>query len=111
MGRPGRTPIGWCTVTRGCSHDAPADPRPAWERICSLPFIGLIKAYQFTLSAVLGRHCRFYPSCSWYALEAYRRHGPLRGTWLTLRRLGRCHPFARGGYDPVPPRDNGPKQP
>lgn len=69
------------------------------------PFLFFIRVYQVTLSWWLGGHCRFYPSCSHYGLDAYREHGVLRGTWLTLKRLGRCHPFAKGGYDPVPPGD------
>lgn len=78
--------------------------------ITAWPFIILIKVYQFTLSPLVGRQCRFHPTCSWYGLEAYRRFGAIKGTWLTLRRLARCHPFHAGGYDPVPPaaqrRDN-----
>jgi len=52
---------------------------------------------------MLGPRCRFLPTCSDYALEALRRHGALAGTWLSLRRLSRCHPFGSSGYDPVPP--------
>jgi putative membrane protein insertion efficiency factor len=62
----------------------------------------LIRAYQLCISPWLGSHCRFYPSCSQYALEAVREHGSARGGWLALRRLLRCHPFHSGGYDPVP---------
>ncbi len=62
----------------------------------------LIRAYQLGVSPLLGAHCRFYPSCSQYALEAVSAHGSLRGGWLALRRLARCHPFHAGGYDPVP---------
>jgi uncharacterized protein len=62
----------------------------------------LIRAYQLCVSPWLGAHCRFYPSCSHYALEAIGEHGSLRGSWLSLRRLLRCHPFHPGGYDPVP---------
>ena len=62
----------------------------------------LIRAYQLLLSPWLGANCRFYPSCSHYALEAVHEHGSLRGGWLALRRLSRCHPFHSGGYDPVP---------
>lgn len=62
-----------------------------------------IKAYRIVLSPLLGPQCRFMPSCSAYALEALRMHGALRGSWLAVRRIGRCHPFNPGGYDPVPP--------
>ena len=66
-----------------------------------------IKAYRIVLSPLLGPHCRFEPSCSTYALEALRVHGAMRGSWLTVRRIGRCHPFHPGGYDPVPPPKTG----
>ncbi|MBS0376117.1 MAG: membrane protein insertion efficiency factor YidD [Proteobacteria bacterium] len=61
-----------------------------------------IHAYRLVLSPLLGPRCRFYPSCSAYALEAIERHGALRGLALTFRRLARCHPWHPGGYDPVP---------
>ena len=64
--------------------------------------MGLIRVYQWTLSPLLGPRCRFYPSCSCYAHAAIERYGVLRGTWLGLRRLLRCHPFSPGGYDPLP---------
>lgn len=64
--------------------------------------LGLIRLYQATLSGLLGGHCRYYPSCSQYTYEAVERYGFVRGSWMGLRRIGRCHPFARGGYDPVP---------
>ncbi|MBV9695493.1 MAG: membrane protein insertion efficiency factor YidD [Gammaproteobacteria bacterium] len=63
---------------------------------------GLIRAYQLTVSPLLGPRCRFYPSCSHYAHEAILRHGVLRGGGLTLARLTRCHPWHSGGFDPVP---------
>jgi uncharacterized protein len=63
----------------------------------------LVTAYRRFLSPLLGPQCRFHPTCSAYAIQALRTHGALRGTWLTVRRIGRCHPFNPGGYDPVPP--------
>lgn len=64
----------------------------------------LIRGYQLALSPLFGPRCRFYPSCSHYALEAIEIHGALRGTWLAVRRISRCHPFHEGGFDPVPGR-------
>jgi len=64
--------------------------------------LALIQVYRLTLSPLLGPRCRFIPSCSAYGLEAIGRHGPWKGGWLTLRRLGRCHPFTPCGCDPVP---------
>ena len=68
-----------------------------------LVLTGLISAYRKVISPFLGANCRFYPSCSAYALEAITVHGAGRGSWLALRRLSRCHPFHPGGLDPVPP--------
>jgi putative membrane protein insertion efficiency factor len=65
--------------------------------------LGLIKAYRYLLSPLLGPSCRFYPTCSAYAAEAIDTHGALRGSWLALRRLLKCHPWHPGGIDPVPP--------
>ncbi|MFC4160412.1 membrane protein insertion efficiency factor YidD [Chitinimonas lacunae] len=62
----------------------------------------LVQAYRYTLSPLIGPRCRFTPSCSEYAITALRRHGALRGGWLTIRRLLRCHPWGGCGYDPVP---------
>jgi putative membrane protein insertion efficiency factor len=62
----------------------------------------LIRLYQLTLSPFIGNQCRFHPSCSNYALDAVDRWGAIRGSWLALKRLGRCHPFHAGGFDPVP---------
>ncbi|MFB9377207.1 membrane protein insertion efficiency factor YidD [Kineococcus gynurae] len=64
----------------------------------------LVRAYQLLVSPLLGPTCRFYPSCSQYAIDALRERGVLVGLWLTVRRLGRCHPWNPGGVDPVPPR-------
>lgn len=67
--------------------------------------LALIRFYQFLLSPWLGRQCRFHPTCSDYARQAIEDHGSLRGGWLALRRLGRCHPWHPGGFDPVPGRE------
>jgi putative membrane protein insertion efficiency factor len=63
----------------------------------------LIEAYRLALSPFLGANCRFYPTCSAYAAEAIEKHGALRGAWLALRRITKCHPWHPGGVDPVPP--------
>jgi len=64
----------------------------------------IVRAYQVLLSPFAGGACRFEPSCSAYAMEAIQTHGLRRGLWLSVRRVARCHPFARPGVDPVPPR-------
>lgn len=64
--------------------------------------IGLLKTYRLTISPLLGPRCRFHPSCSVYAQEAIATHGALRGGWLAIKRLARCHPGHPGGIDPVP---------
>jgi putative membrane protein insertion efficiency factor len=66
--------------------------------------IALVNGYRRWLSPLLGPRCRFAPTCSGYALEALTQHGALRGGWLAVRRIARCHPFHPGGHDPVPPR-------
>jgi len=62
----------------------------------------MVRGYQVALSPLLPSSCRYYPSCSAYAIEALEKHGALRGSWLAARRIARCHPFRPGGYDPVP---------
>ena len=74
--------------------------------------IALLRAYRFAISPLYGQVCRYHPSCSSYALQAITEHGSLRGSWLAARRVGRCHPWAAGGYDPVPPaRPHDPRRP
>ncbi len=73
--------------------------------------IGLLRVYRAVISPLYGDVCRYYPSCSAYALQAVTDHGALRGSWLAVRRLARCHPWALGGYDPVPPRAGGSSEP
>jgi putative membrane protein insertion efficiency factor len=65
--------------------------------------LAFIAAYRLLFSPLLGANCRFYPSCSAYASEAVATHGALRGTWLALKRILKCHPWQPGGFDPVPP--------
>lgn len=72
------------------------------EAIFARLLIGLARGYQLFVSPVLPQTCRFHPTCSGYAIEAVRNHGPARGGWLALRRIVRCHPWGAGGYDPVP---------
>jgi len=70
-----------------------------WPRLLA---IAMIRGYQRVISPILPASCRFYPSCSQYTLEAVDRYGVLRGSWLGIRRIARCHPFHPGGFDPVP---------
>jgi putative membrane protein insertion efficiency factor len=87
-------------------HDAEREHVPAPVRgIAGVPRFLLIlgvRLYQVALSPLLGGSCRYFPSCSAYAIEALERHGAARGSWLAIRRIGRCHPFRPGGFDPVP---------
>ncbi len=72
------------------------------KRLVAWPMLLLIRFYQRYISPLTPPSCRFTPTCSQYALEAIRRHGPFKGGWLTLKRLSRCHPWGGSGYDPVP---------
>jgi uncharacterized protein len=79
----------------------------ALDRGAAVVLLVLVRAYQLLVSPLLGPVCRYAPSCSSYGATALRRHGAVRGTWLTARRLARCHPWAAGGWDPVPERGAG----
>ncbi|WP_081933530.1 membrane protein insertion efficiency factor YidD [Shewanella mangrovi] len=68
--------------------------------------IKLIRGYQLFISPLLGQRCRFHPSCSHYAIEAVQVHGVLKGSWLSIKRIIKCHPLNPGGNDPVPPKNN-----
>ena len=72
------------------------------KRLLMAFIVFFIRAYRLLISPWLGNRCRFHPSCSEYALEALQRHGLWKGTWLALRRIGSCHPWHAGGFDPVP---------
>lgn len=72
--------------------------------------IFLIKGYQKVLSPFTGRICRFHPTCSQYSIESYEKHGFVKGSWLTIKRIARCHPFHPGGMDPVPNKNPNKKE-
>ncbi len=71
-------------------------------QILSLPFIFLIKLYQWIISPWLGSQCRFTPTCSQYGIEALKKYGVIKGLWLTVKRIARCNPWGGHGHDPVP---------
>ena len=66
------------------------------------PLILLIRIYQWVISPIIGPKCRYQPTCSHYAVEALKKHGPIKGFWLAVRRIARCHPWGGSGWDPVP---------
>ena len=75
----------------------------ALKQLWHLPatlLIASVRLYQWTLSPLIGRHCRFQPTCSAYFIEAVAKYGAIRGAWRGVKRIGRCHPFPPGGYDP-----------
>jgi putative membrane protein insertion efficiency factor len=74
----------------------------AVSRALAKPLIGLVRLYHVALSPWLGMNCRYQPTCSSYAIEALQVHGVLKGSWLAAKRIGRCNPWGRSGYDPVP---------
>ncbi|MBO6517391.1 MAG: membrane protein insertion efficiency factor YidD [Bacteroidia bacterium] len=71
-------------------------------KLISLVFIGLIRFYQLVISPFLPNSCRYNPTCSQYGIEAFAKHGPFKGMWLTIKRIARCHPWGGHGHDPVP---------
>ncbi|SFL14145.1 hypothetical protein SAMN04488036_105281 [Shimia haliotis] len=95
----------------------PLNSKPALPSAAGLPYISPmtplahiaalpVRAYRLLFSPWVGFNCRYQPTCSAYALEALENHGAIKGSWLTLRRIGRCHPLGGSGYDPVPPSCN-----
>ncbi|MEM6755830.1 MAG: membrane protein insertion efficiency factor YidD [Planctomycetota bacterium] len=71
------------------------------DRAATWVVVAVVMAYRATLGPVMGGQCRFHPTCSQYMLDAVGRHGPWRGVWLGVRRIGRCHPWSSGGHDPA----------
>ena len=84
------------------SMDDPTTNSTNHRNPAQLIVLGLIRAYQKVLSPFFGQNCRYHPTCSRYTYEAIEIHGAVKGSWLGMRRIGRCHPFREGGYDPVP---------
>lgn len=72
------------------------------KKLLSFPFIILVKIYQLIVSPYLPNACRYTPTCSQYSIEAFTKYGPLKGLWLTLKRISRCHPWGGHGHDPLP---------
>ncbi|MDP2159517.1 MAG: membrane protein insertion efficiency factor YidD [Flavobacterium sp.] len=72
------------------------------KKILIAPFIFLVRAYQVLISPLTPATCRFEPTCSHYTIDAFKKHGVLKGFWLSLKRISSCHPWGRSGYDPVP---------
>ena len=72
------------------------------NKVATFPLLILIRAYQLIISPLLGSHCRFMPTCSEYAMESLRSYGLIKGSYLTIKRIGKCHPWGGHGYDPIP---------
>jgi uncharacterized protein len=87
-----------------CSQHLDTTPKKysSIKTVLSFPFILLIRLYQYVISPALGPKCRYTPTCSQYGIEALKKYGPIKGLWLTVKRIGRCHPWGGSGYDPVP---------
>jgi len=91
------------------SNQTSAKPRSVMQRLLALPawlLVLVIRFYQKAISPWLGQRCRFNPSCSNYCIDALKQHGMVRGLWLGIKRILKCHPLHPGGYDPVPQREN-----
>jgi putative membrane protein insertion efficiency factor len=71
------------------------------RRVLSVPFIAMIRLYQWIISPWLGNKCRYTPTCSQYGIDALKKYGPVKGLWLTIKRVSKCHPWGGHGYDPV----------
>jgi putative membrane protein insertion efficiency factor len=74
---------------------------PSFKKIVSAPFILLVKIYQYLISPLLPNACRYTPTCSQYSIEAIHKYGPIKGIWMGIKRISRCHPWGGSGYDPV----------
>ena len=72
------------------------------NKVATFPLLLLIRGYQLIISPLLGSNCRFMPTCSEYAMESLRSHGLINGSYLTIKRIGKCHPWGSHGYDPIP---------
>lgn len=87
-------------MSAGSSHASHSSPdKVPWA---AYPFIALIYIYRYTLSPLIGNQCRFAPTCSHYAEDALKKYGAVRGIWLAVKRIARCHPWHEGGFDPIP---------
>ena len=84
------------------ANDKNRDLSARISHLLALPFILLIRFYQLAISPLMGPTCRYTPTCSHYGLQAFKKHGPLKGLWLTVKRISKCHPWGGSGFDPVP---------
>ena len=75
------------------------------NKVATFPLLILIRGYQLIISPLLGSNCRFMPTCSEYAMESLRSHGLIKGSYLTIKRIGKCHPWGGHGYDPIPTKE------